>query len=917
MWAPRYFPPRYFAPRYWADGSGVAAPPATVVLDSPAHLSPNGKTRIPILERWNKPEAAGGTRQARIPRWGPRSDREWSLRGDGGLRLDVPADASWLDGAEIGHVIQVHDPVRGTDGGEFWTRPSTEEYRIRRLRKVDGPRDAITRVEAWPIITDLARCGPIYVLGTDGVPDYEIGEVTITWAEAWDTYILPFLTDLGITWWERQGSISGAVTVSISQMTPLALLRAIGEAAAIPFQTHAFHNGSSAIQVTPEVTGFHLGLSSPTRRLNVSVDGESVLSIADDQTSERTASVAVPLRTPPAGSDTTLGLYGLVFRVTAVNGSDISLEDPEITSSLFKFDDSLGGATGVYPNHYLRRANGTLTEIQDHDGQDVTVADPSNISVDDLVEIRRDASDNPPVEAVNPGLLDQGRAVRTVADDNPFARNYTLNPHFSAWPNTDYPEAYAARVDTGGYTGGATTLNLKDLPVSTTIKDRSRIVALKTGDWWTTTVDGDTATDGAGDVTLTLDSALSNATNLAENARIFVFQEPDEDLADDWASMHNNATSPSGAFATIYAKRDLTEAVTDVTGAVATTVSLGPPNGTGATITAIDLDGLPAGQVLQPGDLIVRDLNDAGLVVMARAQANGSGEATAHVFPLTSQTWTAAEAVTITRPDFAGSAPNPTDAIVCWRDRSGVSSSTEDHGFLSGAVRVPFVDGWVLRATMRWGVYNNTESDITVTPAAGVQGLTVAIQDASGAVGSEVASTEDAERTYASRTLEVVTITTDHTPTSEAEYRVRCEPVHIAGSGAIFNVGLTMCLLEVSLSYGPAAHTQTGVEYSHTNRLYRRMVQRLDSLASPRTIEVTVQDVAYSVRDTPADEVAGRKIILGAPWFLRSTVLGLDAKVGSVEEGVVRVTRYRQSLWDPMDASVVLDHDVFRLSHGD
>lgn len=854
--------------------------------------------RQPRVELWSDYASAGGTLLAHDVELLDGSEVEFSLKGDDRLRIRTPSSAAWLPRLDDLHVLRLVDDVLAADAGEDWTLTGHEDFRVRTIERVDGPGDAVSKIEALALITDLAECGPIYTVGADGVQNFNFGELLLTHETAWNSYIDPFLEMLGITWWNGEPSPPGdIVPVTVTNMTPLALLRAVAAGAGTPYEVW-----SVGSQVRARHRAYTNGVATATRKLDVRRDDNRVIRISERRTSERLASTAVAARNPVSGSSG-VGLYGLVFEVTDVSGSVIELADPE-GSGLIAFDDQLGGASALNANHYFRKANGTLTEITDTDGANskVTVASATNISVGDLIEIRRDSDDMAPVDAGNPALMGFRKTVALFGQRHE-GRNYCRNPFFR-WPNANYVTVYACRLN-GTYTAGTTSVALKDLPPSITITDRSRLTILNvSANTWFTTVNGDTAVSGSGTVTLTLDSAIRNSGNVAGDNHVLLFMEPDVDLADDWSSFQGTTLTPSGAFTPIWQRRRApTLQPTDPSATVANTVAL-VVNGTGA-VHEIDLADVSPLADIEPGDLLVHDSSGNAAVVVAFTNILIDGTGTATVVPLATQTWTASDAVTVIRPAL-GAGNRAGQALICWRERSGVSGSTGNHGWISDVLGVPFINGWILRARAKWRVYNNHTSDITITPGTGVQAFTVAIHNDAAGLGTQRALAEDAERTYPSREVTEVEVSVDFTPSSEEDLRVRIEPIHWAGTSPTgeFDVKLTQALQEVSLSYGPAAYDLEGVEFSGTNLVYASMIEALQSFKSPRQIQVDVRDTAYE----DGSDMAREKIVLGSPWYVNSDVLGIAA-TPAIPEAAVRVVRYLHDLFTPTKARVTLDHD--------
>lgn len=854
------------------------------------------------LELWSDVESNGGSVQARIPRLGEGSTVERSLRNDGSLIIRAPLDDAWVSSAETGKVIRLIDSVLGADAGERDLPTDTEEWRVRRVQSFDGRGAADVEIEAVPIIQDLTHVGMVYELTTDGRPNFQIGDVETTLQGAWDDYIEPMLDDQSITSWRAEFSAHAPVEVSINSITPLGLLTTIAEAARVDIW--AQHDGANPIRLLSGLRGFEDGVDSLTRRLNLSVDGWRVTRLGLGEDAERLGTVAQAVRGAQGGASVSLGLYGLVLEVTGVNGSDITVVDPEEgidpqRASFIRFQDQLGGASSTYPNHYLRKTDGSLTEITDTvvtaSATTLTVDDATNISTGDLVEIRRSSSDDPPLEAVNPALLKTyGRSTVALTGQRGEGRNYADNPQFFRdFAFAGAPTlAQVAKVDS--YDSGAPSLTIKEFEgASTTIEDGSIIYAV--GSLGAGVVDGDHTWPGSG----TLEIAIVQAFGAPASDNKVIIWRPIS--IDGWQRIGGGSVDPT-IRVPVGAKMSLGSG--SWTANVKTAATLNVLSSTTGDTNWLELKNF-TGQALQAGDVIVDDTSGDQLVVLGRAEIDASEDISVPVVPLQSSSWAADDAVTITRPSWAQGYEG--DRLCMPFGFVGVGGINQDHGWISEAVRVPFVDGWELRVFAKFAAYNPWDTDFTVTPSSTRKGLSVYLDEGANP-GTPVITAEDSERTYTSGELAVVELTGDHTPSSEATYRVRVEaPLDTSGP---IDFRLIFVPLEVSVSYGPSAYTLTHTEYSGTNKLYAKMLSLLNGLRHGRQIQAEIRDVAYET----GSDVRREKVVLGAPWYITSERLGLEAYPDDIEGGIARVHRYRQDLRRPTRSSVVLDTDLFYLT---
>lgn len=851
-------------------------------------------------------QANGSTVLARAPELGIGSEVERSLRNDGQVTLRAPVGASWLEHVELGRVIRLTDPVLAADAGEAVLPAVTEEWRVRRVQTADGPDAAEAVVEAAPIIQDLTHVGMIYELTEDGRANFQLGEHELTLLEAWDDFIVPMLLDQGITHWQAEFRDHQPVTVSISSMTPLGLLTQIADAARVDIW--AVHNHGSPIRLVSGLRGIQAGAQGPTRRLNLSVDGRRLTRLGLDEDSERLATVAQASRESVGGAGESLGLYGLVLRVVDRDSNDISVADPEEgvdpqRAGFIRFADQLGGADATYPNHYLRKADGSLTEITDTTVSEsstvLTLDDATSISVGDMVEIRRSADDDPPVEAVNPaGLAMSGRSVVPVTGQRGEGRNYVDNPlFFSGLAANQGPATLAqvARVDS--YDSVAPSITIKEFQGQSEVIADGSIIEAFGSTIGPGVVDGDHTWVGG-----TLEIALTaNSLGGTDPDRSVIIWRPVE--IESW-QRYDNTLEPD-LDVPVGAKVELSDGDT-YTAQVETTVQIDDIALLTGDTHFLALESFDGQVTLQAGDIIDNDVNGERVVVLGRAgEISFDTDFGVAVYPITgSGTWTAGDDVTITRPAWAQGYQGQRLALPVERAGGGVNSP---HGWVSAPVRVPIVEGWTLRVFARVAAYNANSAPLTLSPP---ESLRLALDEGANP-GTAVLLVQDPERTYPVDEIEVVEIMGDHTPGSEATYRVRIQ-APIDNGAPIFDPRITFVPLEVSVSYGPSAYTLEGVEYSGTNLVYAEMAGRLDALADGRKIDAMVRDVAYEAEDEL--DVRREKISLGAPWYLNSTKLGLEAYPADIEGAIARVQRYRQSLTDPTDSGVVLDTDLFYLT---
>lgn len=411
------------------------------------------------IEYWSDYPAAGGIRKGAVS-GAARCVVTPTIDGAGSCELEVPEDVA--SGILRGYVVRIEDAL-----GAIY------EYRIRKRTRTLGGTHR-TLVGQDPLL-ELATVGPI---------SQTVGPITsldinglYTPTEWIDTFILPYLTTRGMTYWSR-GTVdfTAQIRLPIAEggYTPLGLLRAIQEQTGGELQ--AIRVGTTGYQIAL-VT--RVGSSAPTVQIEL---GRNLLALTEDEDDQDMASVVIP-----QGAMQTNGLPAdigenawVIGTITGAGPYVVPLTDPAGGAAPVAFDDQLNGL-------YLLRSDGGTTAITDSSatGSTVTVAANTGLTAGEYVQIVKDASANRMTELTNP--TQTARIIRVSSDSAQRGeRNYLRNPLFLNW--TDYftpllwsatggamavgqyprntPASHSGIVTNGSQTAGAGGINFRGAPAN-------------------------------------------------------------------------------------------------------------------------------------------------------------------------------------------------------------------------------------------------------------------------------------------------------------------------------------------------------------------------------------------------------------------------------------------------------------------
>jgi hypothetical protein len=375
-------------------------------------------TRLRRLELWSALQCAGGRRLAIWPQV-IAATTSALLGVDSSLTAQVPLDA------EASTALAQWTVVRVWEDDTRW-----DEWVVTTVTR-DDPSAVLTFSAAWPHVV-LGRAGVVDERTPDGRVRLQLDRVGQTPAQLIDTLVVAPLAALGLPWVSR-GDVPSTVVrdVSLSANTPLQALELI----AAPDQEIAFRRvgvTGYAIDVVERV-----GAGGPVLDLR---SARNLLTFQQDETLSEHATVITAQGAELDGEAGTIA--DAVWRVTAVDGSLVTLADPDGGPGPIAYDAQLDSLQ-------LERANGgTVPIIASTFGtQQVECGLTPALSVGALVRVvAADASDLVALPCP-PAVREYGRIAGTIArPDIPGHRNLVPNSVLRAWPGdgTSAPDGWSA-----------------------------------------------------------------------------------------------------------------------------------------------------------------------------------------------------------------------------------------------------------------------------------------------------------------------------------------------------------------------------------------------------------------------------------------------------------------------------------------
>lgn len=583
------------------------------------------------------------------------------------LNIKVPRDSAWLASASPKqHVIRVDQVEHGIVSE--WVLTVTHQEKGSPLVDVYGE----------PLETILRDVGPMRDSVSGGGSYYSLGGVELTIQEYLDTYVLPFLASLGLTW-ITAGTIEDASTHTVTwdRWSPLRLLNELESRTRFEFQ----------LRRTGEIDFLErIGSTAP---VPVIATGKNLTALAKTTDPSGFATVVQAFGGIPEGSTerATMGLAQWI--VSNKSGSTFTLSALNGGPGPWAIDDQ-GNSL------YIRTAAGDITAITDSaTSGSTTVADASGISDGDYVMIVADASGSLVEELEDPSGT--ARVVGTYANDDLRGEaNFLANPWVQDWPTK--PSGVYARVS-GDHVATSTSLTLKDIVPSNQAFAAGDFVSVLFPLGHPVCRVTSSATASGGSVTLSITPAVwaGTSTNnnffLYNNSPVVVHTGLAGGAPDQWTDVQLGTTS-----AAVFQHRTTT--LTDLTGTISAlddfSVPLPPTNVSSTAAVRVTVSGLGAGAIIQTGDALwFEDTQSQPYrFIIAPTTADGSGVATVTI----NQNRPAAavgDTVRIVRPAFPDDLfRTPSSESICFlAHRKNFASDTELAGcvFDLPTVTLPYI----------------------------------------------------------------------------------------------------------------------------------------------------------------------------------------------------------------------------------
>lgn len=364
-----------------------------------------------FLEVWSNLQAAGGSRLDTIPDALSASDIK-RLTGEDLLELELPLLSRAASSIVPQRVIRV-----------AFDDESFDEWRIATPDKEHAFGDSNRqRVQAHPVRFDLGRV----IVGrteADGSVWYDFEALQLSPTAHFNAFLAPALTAAGFTHFAL-GTVDTAtpalVDVVYSHSSVLQVLLQLAQASGLELSIRRNGTTQYLIDLVSAV-----GSSAPTRHVLLGKDLEGITRTEDS--SEQSTRVI------PRGADED-GFHATMaearWRVAAITGSDVELEDPDGGEDPIAFDDQLNGL-------YVQKTNGSFTLITDTvlSTQTVTLASVAAMSVGDYVKIRADSAGGQLTYLEAPADKTAYGLITRVLDrpEVPSVVNLVKNPTLKDW----------------------------------------------------------------------------------------------------------------------------------------------------------------------------------------------------------------------------------------------------------------------------------------------------------------------------------------------------------------------------------------------------------------------------------------------------------------------------------------------------
>lgn len=798
-----------------------------------------------ILSLWDDVECAGGSAQRGIPTpiEGTMTRR---LDQSHELQIRVPRQAAWLSDATVRDVIRVETVW----GGIF-------EWRIASVEDSVGDDNAVT-VKGDPIHVDMTDVGFIKFEQIGGITEYNLGGVDEFVKVYIDTYVLPTLSDAGISWITRGTvDLNNQYSISWERWTPQRLMRRLQEETGLEYQLRRHGATDYKIDLVTEI-----GASLDTVLVS---DQRNLRALIRERQREGLYTVIQPMGLKPASAEERAGIGFARWEVTGVSSNVLTLADRNGGAGPLIEDDQFVGK-------YVLKTDGTLTEITDSDfsAMTVTVSDASGISVGDDVEIRKDSSGTLLTELESPsGASAIGRVVGTYESGDRGEANYIPNPFATDWASK--PDAIWGQVD-GAHSSGSTSVALKNLPASYDLKNGDPLAI--PNETHQNHIDADATTDGSGNVTVTLSGG---SPTLAGDEYVAIHQIVGDE-PDGW-TFNQIGGDVNHAFG--YYDPDET---TDLTGKV---------DGAVSSDVRIDLDGLTSGDEIHYGDWLLSSTDALLGVVLNEETVDGTGAATVVIDRAVAVSDN--DDITVARP---GAFANRTFTNLAMLPPADVVGPVQ---LETPSITVKQVEGidtiWVSA-----GLTVAAAEAITVdTTSSNYTGPELILRDTSG--GTDLTSVKWDGGDLAAQSEHNVILRASYSMTGDATVAARINGLESATNIAATPPASAPTFVRWVMVHVGVEGSAPPVWGSHATQLWQDGNRRLDERKGwPTTYEVSAREMTELWDVDPAEEA----MQLGGSIRLFSPEIDLDQ--------TIRIKEITYDLTDAQNTQIVLDTARSRLS---
>jgi hypothetical protein len=546
------------------------------------------------LSIWDEVECNSGVVLARIPPIVAASQR-LALDEQYELTLIAPRGDAWLSNVLIRRVIRAE-----TDFGE------TFEWRVSEAQDGRANGQPVVEIIAEPISVELRDAGFIKDEVSGGITYMNLGGVNMTTAQYIDTFVLPTLTDAGISWIAR-GTIDSTERFDMSwdRATPLELIDGLATRLGHEWQLRRNGTTNYLVDIVAQINSSASSVLVAERR--------NILRIQRERRREGAATVIVPAGVKPDGSQELAGIGQAAWHVT-----NIATGTPTAGVDTLTLADRGGGDGPIavddqFNDNWLLAADGTLHQITDCTATDDTVVISSTATVFATghdVEIRKDSAGTYLVELPSAtGTSAIGRIVGTFEIANQRGeRNWARNPWVSSW--NSIAGSVAGRVD-GAHAPNATAVAVRALPPGLVFASGDFIywIAEPVGGSDKITAGATVGATGGVSLVLTGNPAIADDDELLLSYH--QDREPNE-WTDETVTVYLGTASDSRFFGRRKVEITSTQSL------------IGKAIGNLTSSYILDLDGIAAGEEIQIGDKSTCTLG-VGNVITSNWVSTGTG----------------------------------------------------------------------------------------------------------------------------------------------------------------------------------------------------------------------------------------------------------------------------------------------------